>query len=56
MTTPETPDVRPVLRCPRDGYALIRGVCPLCEGKVPGPTREFLTAPQWDGVWLVGAA
>lgn len=23
----------PLERCPRDGYALIRGVCPVCGGK-----------------------
>lgn len=27
-------------RCPKDGYQLIHGRCPLCLGRVPGPPHE----------------
>jgi hypothetical protein len=33
-----------VSRCPRDGYALIRGRCPICHGK-HGTDRMPMLAP-----------
>lgn len=30
-------------KCPKDGYALINGACPVCNGREPG---DRLTAPE----------